>query len=127
MRARVLACALVVMLSHAASAGEVLAASGYYWGPPQVWGVCKIYNAGSTAVTLLGMKIVDKNGSTVMSYGTSGDGSLKTGYTCTLVGDVLATQPYACLAVANPGKASLRGLFELRDNQQHVLASIDLR
>ncbi len=122
-----LACALGVGLTQAAVAGEVFAAGGLHGGPAQVTAACKIFNGGSTAVTLSGSKIVTEYGGAILLYPATCNGSLAPGRTCVIFGGITDNRSYACRVVASPSKAALRGILEMRDDQQHVLAGIDLR
>ena len=120
--------AAVMAWAGTAVAGDLLAAGGLYGGPGQVWAVCFVYNAGDTSLTLAGAKIVSESGAGAGNYPNSCNGSLAAGASCKVVGySVFDTNAYACRVTVSPSKAAARGMLQLRDNQQRVLASVALR
>ncbi len=114
-------------LSPAAHADDLLA-GGFVFGTPEVG--CTFYNAGNTAVTIRGAKIVNLFGQQqTLSQNTCNDQpSLAPGQGCLLADNSTdATGLYACRAFFAPSKANVRGSIFILNASGVTVAILELR
>ena len=127
---RAVAVAILLLLGGTGGAGAqqiLLAAGGLYGGPSQARAVCYIYNVGSGTANLAGLFIIDQDGAPQTLVVDQCGVAVAPGRICGVAADVTDNQPYGCRMTVDGSKDDLRGVFEMRDAQQRVLANVELR
>jgi hypothetical protein len=130
MRTILLGIALMLGYTSGADAAEILSGGAIFAGPTQKVAVCYFYNSGNSSVTLKNFAITDPGGVsvpfTVNECGPS-PATLAPRKSCGIARNVDAALPYVCKVVVAPEKTNVRGVLELRDQNQVVLQNIELR
>ena len=115
--------ALLAGAAAPADAPLLLATGGVYGGITQNYAVCYVFNAGTSPVAVL-MEIRDQTGgfagaptSTVVLPGTIS----------AVANFVVNDESYSCTITGTPATANLRGGMDVRDVDENVLISSDLR
>jgi hypothetical protein len=106
--------------------GKILAAGSLYAGPSQAQAVCYIYNPGPD-VNIVFMDIYDQNGVVLPLAIRQCGGTLSSGQSCGIAGDIANNSSYSCAARVLPNKDEVRGILEIRDANQNSLTNIEMR
>ena len=120
---------LILVLSTAAlaDAADILAAGSMYGSPAQSIGVCYLFNAGNTAVSISSIKIYDELANEYDDVVSNNcPASLAKHRSCRTVVEVYSGGAISCIALVG-NKANLRGSLELRDDAGAVINSKELR
>jgi hypothetical protein len=116
--------------AHPAAAQTATFSSPIIYGSPaQVLAVCYITNTGTTAVTLSSSGILNQNGAAIILKLNSCIGTVVSGVTCQIVGNIAFNMAYRCKTVVSPSASAsaLRGDLELRDAKPSVIQHIALQ
>ena len=113
-----------------AHADDILAAGSLFGSTAQSRAVCVFYNAGNTNVTLRGFQITDPSGTSqtliINQCGTS-PAALGPRTACGIAAAASNNTSYSCRVRIVPDKTNVRGVLDMRDTDQNVLATVDLR
>lgn len=129
MRSAIMGGAILLALGSAAGADEILAGGNLFGGPAQSRVVCLFYNAGDTSVRLTSFEITDQFGTPmplVIDQCTAANSRIRPGRTCGIAADITSQFSFSCRATM-ADKQNMRGVLDLRDADQHVLANTQLR
>lgn len=128
MRTLVTAAIVVLATGATVNAQQILSAGGLYGGPAQTRVVCYFHNAGSTTLTLSGLRLSNQAGAILpFVVNECGAGTLLPGRTCGIAADVPNNTVQNCRALVSPGKGNARGILEVRDSSQRPLQNVELR
>lgn len=123
-------------ISPTLRADVVLATGGVYGGPTQHKAYCYVFNAQPIrSVNIAAAEIIDQNGSslpipqegnTCTNWRTPVK-ALPAGQTCVLGAEIANNSTHACRVVVKGKKLKLRGTMDIRDVNDIVLTSSELR
>jgi hypothetical protein len=125
MRCTILSAVIIAGVSSAAQADQVIA-GGFIHGQQANLAICSFYNAGSSAVTLRGAKIVNLSGQRQQLTEDLCETTLAAGTGCAIVAGV-GGQLFACKALVGPNAQNVRGAFWVQDNAGEILSIVELR
>ncbi len=129
MRWTIMAAAVLLTLGNAASADDILAGGNLFGSLAQTRAVCLFYNAGNRAVDLTSFEITDQFGTPVplvIDQCTAANSHIRAGRTCGIAADITNQRSYSCRATMG-SKTNMRGVLDIRDADQNVLANVELR
>jgi hypothetical protein len=104
---------------------ELLAAGAAYGGPTQYTGVCYLFNAGTTSVSVSSISIYDEVGNAYISL-SNNCSSLAPKRACRTVSRIFEGIAYSCRALVSL-KANIRGELEFRTSTGVVLTNLEMR
>ena len=125
----VLLCALLlcaVIWASPADAVQIFGAGAIYGSDAQVTGVCYLFNAGDTTVTIYSIAIFDEVANDYVPVSNSCGATLLKHRTCRTVARVFSGIAYSCRATVSSA-VYLRGSLELRDTAGTVLSNTPMR
>jgi hypothetical protein len=129
MRSAIIGATILLGLGNAAGADEILAGGNLFGGPLQSRVVCLFYNAGGANVRLTSFEIADQFGTPmplVIDQCTAVNSRIRPGRTCGIAADITNQFSFSCRATM-ADKQNMRGVLDIRDADQHVLANTQLR
>ena len=125
MRSTVIGAILCVVMaaSSPAHAIQILAAGTGYGGPNQTTGVCYLFNAGSTPITVTSVTFYDEIANPYDDpVADNCTGILKAHASCRVVVTLSKFEASSCVALLS-SKANIRGSLEFRDDTGAVVGS----
>jgi hypothetical protein len=125
MRSTILSAVILAGASSAAQADQVIA-GGFIHGAEATLAICSFYNAGNTAVTLRGAKIVNLSGQRQQLEEDLCENTLAAGTGCAILAGV-GGQLFACKALIGPNAQNVRGAFWVQDTAGEILSIVELR
>jgi hypothetical protein len=127
MRSGLIAAVSVLCMATTAHAAQLLSAGTIYGGPAQTRAVCYIYNSGTTPLFLSGTQLADQNGTVQPLVVNQCGATLSPGTACGIAAVAAGNTVYSCKTMVAPGKATARGILEVRDAAQRTLQNVELR
>ncbi len=110
------------------SSSQILASADIHAASNQHDAHCILFNAGFNPVTVKAIQIVEGKTGTVLPPQNSGcPGALAPLKSCALRVSIKPDTRYACRAIVFPNASLVRGVLELRDVNDNVVESADLR
>ncbi len=111
------------------SSSQILASADIHAANHQYDAHCILFNAGFSPVTVKAIQIIEGKTGTVLppQNGACQPGALAPLKSCTLIVSITPDTRYACRAIVFPNASLVRGVLELRDVNDNVIESADLR
>ena len=125
---KVVAFGLMLMsLSSASHAAEILAGGTIFGSLAQTRAVCTIFNAGTAVIGIQNLQIRDHFGTIRPQVIDQCGATLEVNKSCGVAADVNNQFAFSCKVTVSPNKTHVRGVLDLRDADQNVLSSVELR
>lgn len=128
MRTTMIAVSSLCCIATAAQAADPFAGGPIYGGKFQKTAVCHVFNTGSSQVGFDLKGILASNGLGQSFFRDTCGSFLGASKSCDFAATIDSGISYSCQIIIAPGKIStLRGSFDIRDDQSTVLVNVELR